>query len=349
MRKPTLQDVAQAAGVSYATADRVLNARGGVAQKSVLRVQKAIEDLGYERDLHAANLSRRRLYHFRFILPKGDHSFFRILRESVEAEKAVRRADRVILSVVEVPALDPEALAEALEAEGPDCDCIAVVATEAPRITAAIGALRERGIAVVTLVGDAAPEARAAYVGINNVTAGRTAGRLLRMAHGVHPGRVLPVLGALSARDHRERLEGVLAVLGEEGHAVTALPAISVHDRSDLMEERLAEVLAAHPDLSGIYSIGAGNRGLLKMLEGFRTPRPFVVMHELTATTRSGLERGLVDAVIDQKPAQEVALAIDVMKAIAAGRDWRDPARDITPTIFLKDNLPVTGSAGGIL
>lgn len=347
MRKPTLQDVAKAAGVSYATADRVLNARGGVAQKSVLRVQKAIHDLGYERDLHAANLSRGRLYHFRFVLPKGDHSFFRILREAVEAEQAARRADRVMLSIVEVPALDPESLAEALEAEGPECDCIAVVATEAPRITAAISALCERGVAVVTLVGDAAPEARAAYVGINNVTAGRTAGRLLRMAQGARPGRVLPILGALSARDHRERLEGLLAVLDEEGHAITVLPAISVHDRQDLMRSRLTEALAAHPDISGIYSIGAGNRGLLEVLEGFRGPRPFVVMHELTATTRSGLERDLVDAVIDQKPAQEVALAIDVMKAIAGGRDWRDPARDITPTIYLKDNLPVSGSAGG--
>jgi len=349
MRKPTLQDVAKAAGVSYATADRVLNARGGVAEKSVLRVRKAIEDLGYERDLHAANLSRKRLYHFRFVLPNGDHSFFRALREAVDAEQVQQRADRVMISVIEVPALDPDAQAEALEAEGLDCDCIALVATESPRLTDAINTLRTRGIAVVTLVGDAAPEARAAYVGIDNVMAGRTVGRLLRMAHVARPGLVLPIVGALSARDHRERLEGVLAVLGEAGHTVTALPAISVHDRQEVMRTRLTEALAAHPDITGIYSIGAGNRGLLEVLEGFRVPRPFVVMHELTPTTRSGLENGLVDAVIDQKPAQEVALAIDVMKAIVSGRDWRDPARDITPTIYLKDNLPVSGSAGGPL
>lgn len=347
MRKPTLQDVATAAGVSYATADRVLNDRGGVAQKSVVRVQRAIEDLGYERDLHAANLSRKRQYHFRFVLPKGDHSFFRILRQAVEAEQAQRRIDRVLLSIVEVPALDPESLAEILKAGGINCDCLAVVATEAPCITDAINALRDRGIAVVTLVGDAAPELRAAYVGIDNVTAGRTAGRLLRIAHGPRPGRVLPVLGSLSARDHRERLEGLLSVLNEEGHALSALPAIHVHDRHDLMRSRLAEALSKHRDISGIYSIGAGNRGLLEALGASGMPRPFVVVHELTETSRRGLEHDLIDAVIDQKPAQEVALAIDVMKAIADGRDWRDPARDITPTIYLKDNLPLTGSTGG--
>lgn len=340
MRKPTLQDVARAAGVSYSTADRVLNARGGVAQKSVVRVQNAIETLGYERDLHAANLSRGRIYQFRFVLPKADHSFFRALRAAVDQQQALRRADRILISVAEVPALDPEALAAALEADDIDCDCIAVVATEAPRITAAIAALQQRRIAVVTLVSDAAPEARLAYVGINNVMAGATSGRLMRVAHFARPGCILPVLGSLSARDHRERLEGVASVLSQEASALRMLDAVAVNDRPDLMRSRVNQALSDHPDITGIYSIGAGNRGLIDVLQSRAGPRPFVVAHELTPTTRAGLEQGLVDAVIDQKPAQEVALAVDVMKAIADGRDWHDPTRDITPTIFLRDNLP---------
>ncbi|MBR2657587.1 LacI family DNA-binding transcriptional regulator [Yoonia sp.] len=340
MRKPTLHDVARAAGVSYSTADRVLNARGGVAPKSAVRVQEAIAALGYERDLHAANLSRRRMYRFRFLLPKDDHSFFRALRAAVDREQDVRRADRIVISVTEIPALDPDALAAALEAEGDDCDCLALVATEAPRITAAIRRLRERGVAVVTLVSDAAPEARTAYVGIDNVMAGRTAGRLLRLAHAAGPGCILPVLGSLQARDHRERLEGALAVLSDAGDEMQVLPALAIDDRPDLMLARVAKLLAEYPQVSGIYSIGAGNRGLIELLQSLPDPRPTVIMHELTPTTRAGLERGLVDAVIDQKPAQEVALALDVMKAIADGRDWHDPTREIIPTIFLKDNLP---------
>jgi len=198
---------------------------------------------------------------------------------------------------------------------------------------------------VVTLVGDAAPETRTAYVGIDNVMAGRTAGRLLRIAHGARPGLILPVLGALSARDHRERLEGATAVLTGEAPGLPMLEALSVDDRPDLMRARVGQALAEHPGISGIYSIGAGNRGLIETLQARHGPRPFVVTHELTQTTRAGLEAGLVDAVIDQKPAQEVALAIDVMKAIADGRDWTDPTRDITPTIFLQDNLPAASPA----
>lgn len=345
MDKPTLQDVARAAGVSYATADRVVNARGRVAEKSIQRVQQAVESLGYERDLHAANLSRKRVYRFRFVLPEGDHSFFRALHDAVEAERSRRRVDRVTISVVEVPAFDTEALAEVLETDSFDCDCMAVVAAETPRIIAAITAMRDRGVAVVTLVGDAASDWRAAYVGIDNVVAGATAGRLLRLAHGGRGGRVLPVLGSLNARDHRERLEGVSRVLAEDPK-LEILSALAVSDRPDVMFARVVEAMRADGSagaITGIYSIGAGNRGLIEVLDSLPSTRPFVVMHELTPTSRSGLARGLIDAVIDQKPAQEVALAIDVMKAIVDGRDWRDPAREITPTIYLKDNLPETG------
>lgn len=345
MGKPTLQDVARAAGVSYATADRVLNARGLVAEKSQRRVLQAIEDLGYERDLHAANLSRRRVYRFCFVLPQGDHSFFRFLREAVGAEQARRKFDRISAEVIEFPAFDGDALADTLAGLEPGYDCVAVVADETRRPTEAIAALVRSGVPVVTLVGDAAPQSRAAYVGIDNLVAGATAGRLLRLAHRDRSGLILPVLGAFGSRDHRERLEGALGVLREARPELKVLAAIAVHDQPGTMFDLVSQAMAKD-EITGIYSIGGGNRGLVRVLEGLGDAQPFVVVHDLTATTRDALERDLLDAVIDQKPAQEVALAMDVMKAIADGHDLPGASRSITPTIYLKDNLPVAGSAG---
>lgn len=287
MRKPTLQDVARAAGVSYATADRVLNARGSVAAKSMLRVQQAIEALGYERDLHAANLSRRRIYRFCFVLPRGDHTFFHTLRAAVDAEQVRRKFDRISAEVIEFPAFDGDALADVLTGLAPGYDCVAVVAAETERPTRALTTLAEAGVPVVTLVGDTAPQARAAYVGIDNLAAGATAGRLFRLAHRSGSGCILPVLGDLGARDHRERLEGALRVLNEPGARLEVLEAVAIHDKPDVMFDRVSEAIAHH-EITGIYSIGAGNRGLIRVLEGMAGPRPLVVMHELTPTTRDG-------------------------------------------------------------
>ncbi|MFG6082985.1 LacI family DNA-binding transcriptional regulator [Paracoccus litorisediminis] len=339
MRNPTLHDVARAAGVSYSTADRVLNRRGGVAEKSVLRVQHAIDELGYQRDIHAANLSRRRSYVFRFYLPQGDHSFFTVLRQVVEAQAAQRLAERMQIQIHDVPPLDADALAAELSRiEAGDCDCVGIIGSDSGALTAAVERLQAMRIPVVTLVSDAAVEARMLYVGIDNVAAGRTAGRLLRLAHGRGPGRVLPILGALASRDHRDRLKGAHEVLTEPGRHLHLLPPIEVQDRSDILRQKLAAMLAADPQITGIYSIGAGNRALIAMLRDMPTPRPFVVLHELTAHTRAALEADLIDAVIDQNPDVEITLALQAMKAIADELPATPP--EVNPTIYLRDNLP---------
>jgi LacI family transcriptional regulator len=58
-KRATIRDVARAAGVSYQTVSRVLNATGPVADGTRARVVRAIEDLGYEPDPVATSLATR--------------------------------------------------------------------------------------------------------------------------------------------------------------------------------------------------------------------------------------------------------------------------------------------------
>ena len=46
-KRPAIKDVAERAGVSRGTVDRVLNGRGGVYEPVRERVLKAIDELGY--------------------------------------------------------------------------------------------------------------------------------------------------------------------------------------------------------------------------------------------------------------------------------------------------------------
>ncbi|MGO7428896.1 LacI family DNA-binding transcriptional regulator, partial [Rhizobium ruizarguesonis] len=48
--RPTVHDIAAAAGVSLATVDRVLNQRPGVRNVTREKVETAIRELGYARD-----------------------------------------------------------------------------------------------------------------------------------------------------------------------------------------------------------------------------------------------------------------------------------------------------------
>jgi LacI family transcriptional regulator len=52
-RRATVHDVARAAGVSLATVDRVLNGRPGVRPQTAEKVDAAIRELDFRRDLSA--------------------------------------------------------------------------------------------------------------------------------------------------------------------------------------------------------------------------------------------------------------------------------------------------------
>jgi LacI family transcriptional regulator len=56
----TIGDVAERAGVSIATVSRVVNERYGVADATILKVQKVIDELGYEASLVARSLRNQR-------------------------------------------------------------------------------------------------------------------------------------------------------------------------------------------------------------------------------------------------------------------------------------------------
>ncbi|MGR3370485.1 MAG: LacI family DNA-binding transcriptional regulator [Sagittula sp.] len=346
-RLPTLSDVARRAGVSYATVDRVVNDRGGVTEKSALRVRDAIAELGYVRNVAAANLSQRRTYRFAVILPLGSSAFFTRIRDLFGAADERLRHDRVWLRMETVPAFDPEALCACLDrlaAEG--LDGIAVVGNDDPRVAEALGALHARGVGVLTLVADVPGAAHDGYVGIDNTVAGRTAARLIALAHGGRPGRVLPIVGALNARDHAERLAGLRETLA--AHPELALsPEIEGRDRHEIVEARVKEALEADPGITAIYSAGAGNSGLIRVIEARQAVgrRPVVLLHDLLPNTRRALEAGLIDIIIDQRPEDEVARVLSGLRRIADKRE-APPPDPIIPAIYVRENL--TPEAGAI-
>lgn len=58
--RPTIYDVAERAGTSYATVSRYLNGRAGVAPKTAERIEQAIRDIDYAPNSTARSLAQRR-------------------------------------------------------------------------------------------------------------------------------------------------------------------------------------------------------------------------------------------------------------------------------------------------
>lgn len=339
--RPTVHDIADKAGVSLATVDRVLNDRPGVRAVTRARVEAAIATLGYVRDVAAANLAKSRVYPLVFIVPEGDNPFMRGLEAEIRRAGQHSTVERTQLFVKTVPAFDAAALVSAIDAAiAENVSGIAAVAVDAPEVLAAVARAKDTGIPFVTLVSDLAQSGRDHFVGVDNIAAGRTAGSLMGRFLGERRGPVAVLAGSMRVRDHGERVEGFLAAMSAMPVARPILPVLEGHDDPGRAFEIISDCLASVPDLAGIYSLGAGNRGLIDALAAHGGVSPCVIAHELTAETRAALEAGTIDAVLNQDAGHEVRSAIRVLRAKADGLPVIAAQERIRLDIFIKDNLP---------
>jgi LacI family transcriptional regulator len=340
MPSPTLSDVAQAAGVSYATVDRVINNRGNVAAKSIAKVNEAVAALGYVRNVAAANLSRKRVYRLAFLIPKGSNAFFNRVRDQIARVASHQSAERVTAEIIEVSAFAVAGLEASLsDLVHQDLDGVAIVGLQSERLEKPLAALREKGVAVIGLVSDLPPEFRSAYIGIDNIVAGRTAARMVGVAHAGQTGMVQTFVGSTDARDHAERLQGFCEVIAKDYPQITVRDPIMTKDDPAVLLSQTRGLLSGTPDTTALYNVGAGNSGLVQAIGEIRANRPFCVVHELVAHSRQALQEGLIDLVIDQRPDVEISRAFTVLRALIDDRDL-PPLADLMPTIYVRDNLP---------
>jgi LacI family transcriptional regulator len=339
--RATLEDVAREAGVSLATVDRVVNRREGVREKTITRVEMAIEKLDYRANISAMRLARKQSYRFAFILPSNANSFMANLSAQVVRASDWLAGQHAFADIMHVDVFDPNALARALDELPADFQGVATVALDHPRVRCAIDDLVARGVHVVTMVSDAPNSRREHYVGIDNPAAGRTAASLMGRFLGGRKGKVGVIVGSMSLRDHAERHFGFHQVLSGEYPDLLLLPALEGRDDSERNHALVSDLLDRYPDLIGLYNAGAGNDSIASVLAALPHARDIVwIAHELTAETRRHLLTGMVDAVINQDPGHEARSAARLLLASCSGEPIIFDQERIRIEIFLRDNLP---------
>ncbi len=342
----TLRDVAAAAGVSLATADRVVNGRPGVSEKTARKVNEAVERLGFRPLAAAAELARARNWRFAVVLPQGGNRFMMDIADHVGAQADWFRARRIATAIIETEMFDPDRLAAELAGLAGRFDGVAVVALDHPRVRAAIDDLVAGGVAVVTLVSDAPSSRRQHYVGIDNIAAGRTAGslvgRFLGPPRGDAPGgRIGIITGSASLRDHAERRFGFGQVMAQEHPHLTLLPPVEGHDDPERNRVLVRRLLADTPDLVALYNTGEGSTGIGEALaEAGLARRILCVGHELTPATRRLLLDGTFAALVAQDPGHEARSTARVLHALVTGQEIVAAQEHIRVQVILRDNLP---------
>lgn len=294
--RPTINDLARVSGVSVATVDRVLNNRLPVREETARRVYEAANAIGY----HAAGLIRQRMrqelpeYRLGFLLQKPGHHFYQEFAREIDSAVTHATHFRGVPLVDFCASQAPDDIVAKLKAMAGRCRSIGLVAPDHPAITAAIDALKARGIPVFSLLSDFAAGIREGYVGVNNRKAGRTAAWMIAKT-AEKPGKVAIFVGSHRFHGHELREIGFRAFFREEAPAFTVLDTMVNLETRQITHEAMFELLRRHPDLAGCYVAGGGMEGAIAAIrEAQMEQPPVMIVNEITPESRAALADGIV-------------------------------------------------------
>lgn len=341
-RRPTISDLAVAAGVSVATVDRVLNQRHRVRGETAERVLAAAQSIGF----HATTLLKQRISPdvpertFGFLLQKRDDYFYQQLATDLQA--ATRSATDIRgRSVIEfIDELSPSVIAQRIRDVGSRADALAIVSVDHPHVSAAIAGLRETGVPTFAILTDLTADSRAGYVGRDNRKEGRTAAWMISKA-ARRPGKVGIIVGS-----HRYLCQETAEIsfrswFREHAPEFQLLEPLVNLEEARIAHEATLELMARNPDLVGLYIAGGGMAGAIEAAREEARAEPLIVVcNELTPTTRAALIDGILTAVIATRTGELAARTVEAMTRALASPSSAPPGQILVPfDLYVAENI----------
>ena len=114
--KIRIKDIAERAGVSVGTVDRVLHKRPNVSKAALEKVEKALEEMDYEPNVYASALAYNKDYNFITIIPQhSSEAYWEEIEEGVQAAAKRRRDFHVSQSILYYERFNEQSFLEATQ------------------------------------------------------------------------------------------------------------------------------------------------------------------------------------------------------------------------------------------
>ncbi|HZP82080.1 MAG TPA: sugar-binding protein [Chthonomonadaceae bacterium] len=200
------------------------------------------------------------------------------------------------------------------EAIAAKMDGIAVSAIEADALVGTINEAMDAGIPVITFDSDSPKSKRLAYIGTNNIAAGRTAGEetVKLFPNG---GKLIAFVGNMGAQNARERYEGFKEAI--KGHNIEFLqdPFEDNKDKGRArknVEDAITKYGGQVNGFVGLYSYNGPAIVSAVQAAGLRD-KVKIICFDGEPETLANLGKGLVDVTVVQKPYEFGRLSIKLL------------------------------------
>ena len=361
----TVKEIAELAGVSIGTVDRVLHSRGRVSTETRTKIQAIVESSGFTPNPIARSLRRNKPYHFCAILPQKDEDsgYWGLASQGIReaADELVHFG--VQTTILEFDRYNPVSFRSTLaraRKEAPDGLLLPpVLPSESRAFIESMGGT----IPYIFFDADLPGCQPICTIGQDPYKAGYLAGRLVHLLSGIclppagKSGRPAPTSGKparyaiLSAHSEdyhiRRRQDGFLDYLASVGAQGMIREGVDL-EQDEAAAASLSALLRGQPDLTGVFVTSASAHRLAKARRQMRPEKPFVLVgFDLVPANQQMLAEGGIDAIISQRPQEQGRQGfLNLYRAIVLGRTVA-PRIEMPLDIYLKENAPPHGEPHG--
>ena len=324
-KKVTIQMVADLAGVSRGTVDRVLNNRSYVRADVRERVLDAIRDTGYvsPRESHQQQMDAAlQSIKLGVLMPNWDNQFLTEVTQGIrqaQAELADSHVQVISRKCKTDLAQETIDLLEELRAEG--VSGLAVCTLNDPSIEERVSALTEEGIPCITFNSDLPGSRRLCFVGQDIRTTSRGAAGLMSKCV-EKEDVVLATVGNLKFDGHRQRLDGFRARMRELGFPENHIVIRETFNDYETTLHIVQNAIQQYPNLRGVYmanhnvsACGAPIKSAGKKVT------VHVVCHDINESIRHLLHEGSGDFTIPQNFIQQGYAPLKLLRDIVRKRN----------------------------
>lgn len=342
MARPTINDLALAAGVSVSTVNRVLSGAANVRTPTVELVREAAERIGFYGlgAIRSQMIAKRPKLRFGFLLHQSTRMFYRNMGTALLAEARVSRSHDIEPVIVHAEDLSPQFLASQLLELAETCQAVAVVAAVHPLISQAVDALEQRNVPVVALISQLAATGSISYVGPDNWKAGRTAAWAVANLSKA-PGKVGILVGNHRYRGQEMNEAGFRSYFREYAPEFTLLEPLSTFETGAVAEEMTEKLLTENLDIKGLFVAGGGISGAMNALRtSGRAHGIITVAHQLMENTRAGLMDGTIAMVLNDPLDRLAKEAFSIMIRSCTHPNERGRSTTVLPfEIYTRENI----------
>lgn len=340
----TIKDIAQMAGVSAGTVDRVLHNRGDVSQKSKEKVQKVLDEINYQPNVFAIGLAAKKKYTITCMIPYYvEHDYWHSVATGIERAQQELRPFNVSVDYLHYKHGDRKSYQDACQKiEKSNTDALLLAPNFREDTLSMLAYLKDKNIPFAFIDFDIEEAKALKYIGQDSYKSGYIAAKILMRNY--QQGQEL-ILFLNNNKDNpaeiqmKRRLEGFMKYISEEHKDIAIHEVILNKNNPEKNNEILSDFFQKHPKAtlgavfnSRVYQVGHYLREKGQNMTG-------LIGYDLLRNNTELLKSGEVTYLIGQRPGLQGYCGVKTLCDNIVFKKSVEPLKYMPIDILIKENI----------